>query len=410
MRGIKGLMLAVFAATALLVAPASALALGGFTAGKYPASVEGTTSGNNGFVFVGHGTDCSGMSFADELEEPVSTLASESVSDPTCTKGAMEMNGCQFEFHPGTGTVDIGPSGCGPAKLVQADCSATLTVPPQTGLAATYENVGSGSKAGVHVLVDDEQVEYSVSGNLCKAAGTYTSGLRLYLEIDVTAQNASEEAIGLSVVSGGNGDVSLALEGDAEEEAQLTAGEYPAQIAGERMHLGEASGEITLWQASGKSVSCDAAEFDGGELTGPHGEVELAAEYSGCVLENGEVETSVDTNGCRYVYSSLALGGEGYEGAAEIACDEGSAISFNLEGLCTMEVPAQTLSDAALFANRTFSKAFPNDWSEVFGTMSGSSIEYAVSGSFCFLIGLETGTYEDASAHSDMVLFGESPS
>lgn len=415
MRGIKGLTLAVFAVAALLVAPASAFALGGFAAGGYPATAEGSLYGNSGFVFKGtHTTACSGGSFTGELEDPVSTLPLEAASDPTCESGGLEvgveMNGCGFEFHPGTETAGIGPSGCGPVKLEVLNCGY-LEVPAQAGLSATYNGWGSGSEAAVSVLIDDYQVEYTVpKGNACKAEGTYTSELRFYLNFnELTAQNSSEEAVGLSLLSGGNGDVSLSLEGESEEEAQLTAGEYPAQVSGERLHLGEGYGEITLWEGPEREISCNTAQFDGGELSEPlTGAIELTAAYSGCSSESTEV--TVEMNSCHYVYSSLELGSEGYEGPAEIACSEGDAIDLHLEGACVVEVPAQTLSDSAVFVNRQFGNGHPSDWSEVLGLMSGSGVDYSVSGYFCGLVGLETGTFEDASARSEIALFGETPS
>ncbi|HEY7456764.1 MAG TPA: hypothetical protein VH703_05770 [Solirubrobacterales bacterium] len=400
MKHIKALAAGALAMAALIALPASAAAFGGFEADEYTAALSAVGSAE--FAAGGHGGSCGSMSVEASLGGPSSSLSTSSVS---CGSGAIEMKGCQFEFHPSTGSTSIGSEGCGPAKFYLAGCGSALLVSAQDDIATTYENFGSGSGAGFYATIEDTDVKYSTTNNLCLGTGEFEN-LTVQFVLKVTAKNGSKEAIGTSVVSGGNGEVGLSVEG--ESSGSLSGAEYPVQVVGERYQLGEATGEITLWELpEGKGTfSCETAEFDGGELSAAASAFGLDASYSGCSV-NG-ISFSVDMNSCHYAYSELELAEEDvYAGAADIACDEeGDVIKLYKTG-CRIEIPAQSLNEQAVFLNSYYS--FPG-WVEVAAVMTGTEVAYTVAGIGCGLVGLKTGSGEDASVHSDMLLWGLDPS
>jgi hypothetical protein len=411
MKCIRGAVLIVLATAALAAIPATAAASGGFVADSYPATVQGSQVGIGGLAVGSHSAECSSMSFGASLNHPSPGAGTSSVKDPTCKNGSLEMKGCQFEFHPGSGTVGIGPSGCGPVRASIASCSGVpMYVPAQGGIATKYENTGSGSEAGVIVTVSDSDVEYTTTNNPCNGTGTFKD-LAVALTFKITATDAGKKAIGISVVSG-DVPIGLSLAGGPEAgEPRLTAPEYPVHVTGERFHVGEENnGQITLWEIPGKKMSCDVAQLDGGVFSGPaYGGFSLNAGYSKCSLNSGSVSATVSMNSCHYLYSNLEqVVKDEYKGVSSIVCSGSDVIKIAMTA-CTLEIPGQTLSGPLSLINLFDGGGFSAWDAEVAALMSGTGVKYTISGGFCSLFGLKKGTAEDGSVHSDMILHGIYP-
>lgn len=188
-------------------------------------------------------------------------------------------------------------------------------------------------------------------------------------------------------------------------EPQLEASEYPATVTGERPSGPFEHAEVTLLSNGTQSVQCDAAVFDGGELSEPAaGGYSVAATFSDC-LNAEAAEMTVDMNSCVYEYSNIELvKGKEYESDAAIACDEGDEIEIDLVAaapLCTLKVPAQELGGAGMF-NYTLGEE-----DIVLGLTTGTSVDYSAHGSFCVFLGYSPGAHEDGSTRIGSLLRAE---
>lgn len=410
MKSIRGLALAVLAAAALAAVPAAASASGGFVADQYPATLHGSQLSGLGFQFGSSGPTfiCeqgTGLTFEGTLAKAYPSASSSKITDPSkCNSGGLTTNGCQLIFHPGTGTLDIGPSGCGPLKISMTNCPAGLfSIPAQTGISATYSNSGSGSEANFHVSISDKSVEYTApASNLCKKAGTYND-LYIFGELKVSATNAEKKPIGTSVITG-NVPMGLFL---TNGPARLAAPEYPVRLTGERVPWSEFA-QITLFTlgpGTGK-VTCKEASFDGGELSGPVEEFSLNATYSKCTA--GPMSVTVNMNSCHYGFSGLEQISEKgeYDSTAKIACSkEGDAIVITGSG-CVVKLPAQVLGGQPT----EMTNLVEGYESTVSALVHGSSVHYTTIGANCQLAGWgKEHTGEDGSLELDLLLHGVYP-
>lgn len=407
MKSIRTFVLAALVTAALAALPAAASASGGFVADEYPATLSGSESTDS--LSFGYGTKavvCEGAtapSVEATLDHPSPTVTTDSIEVGICAGGtAFYPEDCQLELQPDSGTVDIVSSGCGPAKVnLGAPCGMqVLSVPAQTGIEAEYENVGSGSSAGVKVTIDDSGLEYTSSGGLC---GKQT--LSIDATLNLTATDAGGSPIGASVLADDLPHGLFLAGGPGEGEPRLASLLYPTQVTGERFQLGEVmNGQLTLLEVSGKKVSCSAGEFDGGELSGPaYGEFSLSAAYSGCKI--AAFNANVAMSGCEYAYSDLEQTGEDvYASAAAIVCGEGSEIKVTGAG-CTLKIPAQTLAGGEGTVMANIEEGYD---STVGMMMTASGVKYTASG-LCPLAGFPNGTYSNANHQSDVMLHGVLP-
>lgn len=407
MKSIKALALAALAAAALAALPAAASASGGFVADDYPATLHGSQLSDLSISVGGVPVQCkhnepNPMSFEATLETPSPSVTTSSIDN---CGGGLVMNGCQLEFHPGAETFDIGPSECGPVKIYSKYCPGSpFLVPAQDGASATYESFGSGSEAYVRITLGGKGLEYTNPAGICGFQGT-RYGLEITGELKVTATDGGENAIGTSVVS----ELGLFLIGGPPEaetgEPRLAAPSYPVQVTGERLDLGPPYvGEITLFERGSVKASCNVAELDGGELSGPaYNEFMLDAAYSGCKLNSSNA--TVKMNSCQYTFSELEqVQGPHYEGGAAISCDQaGDAIQVVGPG-CTLSIPAQSLVDSAGFSN-----VGEGHDATVWSNMGSGGVNYTAKGAFCALTFGEELSGENGSLLSHMVLHGEFP-
>jgi hypothetical protein len=159
-------------------------AASGFQAESYPLALNGATYTTLTLGGSFGPSECGETGFVSEISEPVEALSGYSLSAKCALFGisvALKANGCRLEFHPGfregssfAGEAVIAPAGCGPITFEGAGCK--ISYPAQSGLAASFENSGSGSTAKVLVSMNARDVHYVSAGGPACPAGTYHNG------------------------------------------------------------------------------------------------------------------------------------------------------------------------------------------------------------------------------------------
>src|SRR4051794_14920691 len=317
-----------------MVALTAAIGAAGASAAEFGAEKTPTTVASSGgsqyWSFRSVLNECGDPKASGTLAASPSaqleTGSSETIPCTTITTGKdMKMNGCKFIYHPGTstgagssqGTVEIGPTGCGPISFTGgAETRCVVTVPAQTGLNASYSTSGTGSTRSVKVSINATNITHTqVSGKDCGGnLGTYTSGK---LEAQWT----------LSGTSGGS-QSGIYIEGVYNESPPVStsgfaARSYPATLTG-----GQDTPGVTLFKLKGGNTSCSSVSYSS-SLSGPKAQLAVAAVYSGCLV-NGISGGTVNMNGCTYTFNVLNQPpvGSTYAGHADIACPAGKAIEL----------------------------------------------------------------------------------
>ncbi len=406
MRKIRSLILASFAVAALAVLPSAALASAGspgVSADSYPATLHGSQSGYLSLRLGAGSTLCYGMTFEGTLAEKSAVATASTVKDPTCNLGIdhLRLNGCKIEIQPsGAGSVGIGPAKCGTPEFSVEGC-AGLTLPVPSKIHATYENVGGH----IVVNINDNEVEYVSNGAGCKSKGTHTD-LAISGSLEVTATNAENKSIGTKVTTGG-------LYVGGVSEPRLEAAEYPVNVVGERLQAPFVH-QIKLLEtkdaegATELKVTCEAAAYSGGELTGASSSLSLTASYSGCSLSGYlSAPVTVDMRSCHYGYSGFEYSeaGEGYFGESEIACSKaGDYIKVTDSEIgCYVKISPQKINaKEARFADMAI-----NGVSGMGAIASGTGVDYTTS--YICQLGGFPASGEDGVSESDMWLYGNFP-
>ncbi|MGC1165193.1 MAG: hypothetical protein WA862_03715 [Solirubrobacterales bacterium] len=350
MKRIKNLSLAVVAALALTAAiggtSASATGFVSDFSNGY-TTINGSGIGTEHEIAINAGSfRCAGFGFQAATPQSATSLTTSPLADSACGSGTFKTNGCQFTFKPGeetapgsfNGTIDIGPPGCGPMSFTIFACKATFGA--QTGLNATYVNVGSGTTASVEVTLATSKLKYSqeTSGgwfgcpNESNENGVYRGSWM------VKATNPGGESTGLHVVA----ETGIYVAG---ESPKFEAEKYPVSFAGAQA----SANENKLTTTETKS-SCTGASF-AGELGAASTELGLAAQYSGC--NSLGFPATVAMNGCEYVLHVLS--GPAFAGTADISCPAGKEIVIlvKVQGVtkCTTTIGAQGGLSGTTFTN-----------------------------------------------------------
>jgi hypothetical protein len=288
--------------TALALATASGVAAASpaaFTAEKYPASItaEATLSGPGVIGTSAFGSmSCTMPRLTGSLTHQAAPLTALATFSENCNFAA---NKCEFTFHPvaesSSGTFDIG--GCTSFTGVNSSgCKITLL--SKKGLAATFENGGTGSKAFIEIKANATGLKYSSSN--CNPIGTVFSDGTYTGTWRVSATNGGE-ATGLSVTPFPGLSVSATHEFQTEN--------YPALISGEQASAtigGELVKKITLTTAAG-ILKCEAATFStpaGQEgLLHASSELSLTPASGGCTLQGLTSATVTPEAGCADSFS-----------------------------------------------------------------------------------------------------------
>jgi hypothetical protein len=310
-------------AAAMLTVP-SAFA-GGFVADQYPVTVSATPT-STGYMILGTGSNCGWDVQKTTLSRP------EALSPPIgkseeCGSSSMETNGCKFTFHPGSGskgTVDIGPSGCGPVVAQFKNCKRTL---PAQSLPATYENVGKGASAFVNVTVEAHEIEYvNCFSSTVSKNGTYTDSW------EFKATNGVGSPVGLHAAASG-----IFLEGkespEPGEQPKIRA-EWSAGWEGHTSPLVE-DPALTVphafaLQNQGRTFYCNASRLSGvfeEEVTHGAG-FTVWPSYDECTAGGG-LRAAVNAKGCYYGVETVNAGPP-YSGRLSLACESGKEMELKL--------------------------------------------------------------------------------
>jgi hypothetical protein len=289
------------------IAASSASANRLFASYTYPQTVTGTQQGQQ-FLTTSYGkVECNtGLSGSISEEWYTMNLSLTGTCSAFGSPYKISTNGCEVELDPSWGSLDIGPSGCGPIDVQLSGCH--ISIPAQNGLQATYETVTIGLEKKVLVTVNDSHLTYTPTTQACGKGGTSHSG--------------TIEASWLLSAPGG-----VFLQ-PAYASGKFEAEKYPTSLVGSQ----EESSPHSFGTEAGP-VKCATASFSG-SLTEASNTMSLSPIYSGCEAF-GFLEASIEMNGCTYVYSV----GAGYPMA--ISCPAGKSILIK-GGTCKVSISAQT--------------------------------------------------------------------
>jgi hypothetical protein len=390
---IRNLGLAVFAALALTAAVgATGVSASGFVSDSGYTTISGTPYGEGVLSIVVGPWKCNSPAFAQVIKNQANPLTTTALKDAACGTPTLKTNGCQLSFRPGAetspgnfgGTIDIGPAGCGPMSLTVSGC--TTTIGAQSGLNATFENVGSGEKAVVYANLNSGGLKYSVTGKSGCPVGSFTGGWTTTWLL--TAFNEAGALTGLHVVK--NAGVYMA--GEKSEEAakqpKLNAEKYPVSL------LGSQTTALSFGVNAG-SAKCSTIQFDG-KLAAASAEQSLNSEYSGCTVFG--FGGTIASNGCQYVLHVLNSGPP-YTGTADIACPAGKSIEIvaKLAGVLKCK---ETISSQSGLEGVTFSTVGA-------GSERGVEVKFNLAGiKYTQTAGEGAGSCKSAGAFSDGTLTG----
>jgi hypothetical protein len=326
-------------ALALLALPAGASATGGIEADKYPASLTGASLfGSHVFIFddIGAKYTCP-INLSAELSGPAASFSASTSWGGDCKN--LSSNGCKLEFRPGTqNSFDIGPPGCGPIKGTVGPC--TVSIASQTGLPATFTNVGEGSKA--KLMIDAAaKFKYTHSGVGC-GPGEIADDATIDGEWEVIGRDLSGSVTPIRATDSFGG---LFISGEAEP--LFKAEKYPFPLVGN--HSIGADTEFGFPQLGKVSTICGVIQLTQ-QLSAATSALAPDAKYESCkTVENGTAygTTTVNTNGCDHVFGVDKSVGSYYIGSLELACP-GKALEIIWDpptiGICTISIPSQFLS------------------------------------------------------------------
>lgn len=325
MKRIRTLGIAAVAAMALTVTVGA-----GTASASGPVSNFESTISNDSISGVGEGTlqlqgslkNCSQLTISGTLPGKASSEL-EMAFASNCT---LASNGCEFIFHPGTedvsypgagrfeGSADIGPEGCGPATVKYGLFDkCTASIPAQSGLNATFENLGEGA---VRIEVSTNDLEYTASGPGAWGCANET--------LKTGAFDASWEAQGEGNFQVAGVPSGIYLAGEKSEKAaqqpRFEAEAYPTGFSGE-----EDATQLPTFSLYGGATTtkCSQAWFFG-TLGSATSALPVSAEYSQC--KTGTLPATVRPFGdCHFVLNALNAGPP-YTGSVDFGCSESEGI------------------------------------------------------------------------------------
>jgi len=372
--------LAAVAALALTMGVGAASAsASGFMADEYPASLSGASTS---FLAVNtniHNFNCE-TALSGTLSGPTKSAAVSMPSEIKCGSAKVKTNGCTLNLKPGaetgegvfSGTAEIAVGCSGIAFTNSLGCTANF--PPQGGIAATFEKVGSGSTAGFNLSLSGSGLEYVTSGAGC-APATYKNGTASG-SWSVAAESKGKQT-GVHVAHQIGFHMGGEQSEDPSKQPRFKAENYPAGIVGEQttQHL--------LKTGAAGTLSCNTVNL-AGTLSAASPEALLSPEFKTCKLAGNKLK--VRTNGCLYEFHVANVAGP-YAGTLELSCSGWNQLEFEYNsGGCTVVLPEQTLAavsyeDIGVGAER-----------KVVAQLTGEGIDYGLSAG-C----LNPGFYNDAT-------------
>ncbi len=343
MKRMKTMALAV-AITAMLTATvgAAGASASGFVAGSYPAELKAAPTATHYITTKSTSMQCEPFTFRSSMSGPSESISS-GLTEGTCWQGIVSapinMGSCNFTLKPGsggtgTGTISIGPAGCGPITI-KGPCQ--ISIPAQTGLSATYSNTGSGTTAKVEISVNASGLVYT-QGSGCASEGTYSDGSwKGTWALSATDLSGNSTSISVSSTLPNGLFLSGKESGEASQQPRLEAEHYPATFTSE-------IASAHVFTTNPGVVSCKSVGFSG-TLSGSSNTFSATPAYGKCTTE-----TPVVMNSCRYVLH-VSNAGPPYVGTADVSCTSGGdAIEIRIPG-CTVKIGAQSGLSGVTYTN-----------------------------------------------------------
>ncbi len=341
MKRIRRLGLAALLPLALLILPGIASASGGVEADKYPLHFRITAEEPNSVWFGVEGeanpSYCGKTLIGGgEIAGPSATMGG--ITGLSChevggSEKELKMNGCSFELRPGSeNSANVGPPGCGPITELKVEaCTSPISIPAQTGVPATYENVIALGAEAVKVRLISAYLKFTGTGN-CAAGGIVGFNGNWTF-------NGYDGAM-LDNIRSTDGFDGLYIAGKKSEteaeQPKFTSETYPNPVTGS-LNSGSA---VKFNLGSGNwPVTCSAASFSSA-LTAASAVLPLTAGLTNCIAFENEA-VSVAMHSCTFKYGVSNISSP-YKGTLGIGCTSpGDSIELKSAG-CTAKIPAQS--------------------------------------------------------------------
>jgi hypothetical protein len=242
-------------------------------------------------------------------------------------------------FHPavsaGAGKFDIGGSECGGIKVEQPELKCKWTMPPQTGLAASFTNYPGvhASTVNVHLEATAVKITNMEGPSYCPkeaTTGTWTGSWQ------VSAYNKAGSFDNLYVEP---------LTGLYMEGEEFKAEQYPMTVAGAQ----EGTPVMKFGGTGAHKVRCTSTTLGGVLSSASTSLGPLEAQYEGCKA-SFVFKTIINMHSCHYVLHAA--------GSMDITCTkEGDVIEVAIYNeaetavMCTATIPAQNGLKGVKFSN-----------------------------------------------------------
>jgi hypothetical protein len=388
-------LLAIAGASLLLILAMTSSALASSTRylvpGAYPATLVGESSEAAG-INAGkpNPITCKSSTVSGVVNSPTDLIAvtpgfsgCEMKVLGTWRPATVSSSGCAFLLHPGTedaeghvtGTVDIGPTGCGPITAVAQNCEKSFGAQSNVGT-ASYSAAGSGV---VDVAISLQNLSYASQGSFCAGESGTGGTISASWHLRAKSSGGNPVSLGLSETLPDG----IYLTGSAGS-ARLEAERYPVNLRGE-----QSSTSSFMVKSKGGTLRCSTASFSG-TVASSVSTISASPSFGGCVLQTiyGAINVSVSTNGCSYQYT--IAGGPSYSGQLSLSCPSGSSLEAKGNG-CVLTVSGQPLGSV------TYGATGSGPYRAITETVSGSSIKSSATGAFCSASGaFEGGTFAES--------------
>jgi hypothetical protein len=297
--------------------------------------VRGAPVGNQSFSIDGYGSECSGFALGGESIKSAESVTFSSSGSTSCNFGSTNLNGCQLTMHFGAqrptgifaGTIDIGPSGCGPITVDNAGCHFTIS--PKSGLKAHFENIGSGSTAKVVAYLEGQGLSYTHSGSTC---GSHSGENGIWY----ATWNLFSFEQGLKLT-------------DAHAP-RFEAEQYPVSLAGS-----QESGAPLQFKFGVSTAKCNAVSLLAG-AEGPSSSLAVHPFFGGGCTAFGFGNAQVNAGSCTFVLhaGSAIVERKTYSGTFDLSCPEGSPLTISVNSLgseCKVSMSSQSGVAGVTFEN-----------------------------------------------------------
>lgn len=331
--------------------------------------------------------ECAAKGFEHSGPTSTESVQAESLGNYGCTvfggNTSMNLNGCTFTFHPGAeesagvfgGTVDLGPSGCGPLSM-KYNGGCELLISPKSGLSAEYKNIAEGSSTAVEMTVHASGLSYS--GPCSSGGGTNATYVGSWKLKGIFPPPGGVKRSGVWVSQ-------LGIYATGGEHPKFNAEAYPASIPAQ---VNKTIGfHLTIPNAG-------EGECTGGKLMSRLNQAESSitgtGSFEGCTLF-GFPESIIKMNSCGLKFGITTAAG-GLSGNVEIVCEKsGDSIElvpkFLGTTVCVVSLPAQSFSKVSYGnSEATGSKR------SVTAIVEGKGIRYSQTQAGCGAGSGESGT------------------